>query len=361
MLARANPVNPIVDPCRDLLEENERLIDATAKENERLTANLSTAMLLLGLGGPLSGLPGGYGIARGLSRSIHRLSVHVQDISQHLEQDVGSVRLTTSGDIRALDRQLEHVVGRVAEVTERLQRQHRDMFRAQQLSAVGQLAASIAHEVRNPLAAIKLLVEAALRVNNPRPFTADNLRLVHREVLRLEQTLQGFLDFARPPSLQRSSCDLREVIAQAVDLVRARARQQQVGIDVICPGTPVQAHVDGTQLGTVLVNLLLNALDAMPREGRLGIRLETVRTGARLTVIDTGPGIAPEIAPRLFTPFASTKPTGSGLGLSISRRIVEDHGGTLTAANRSEGGARFTVTLPLLSAVPQNHHSPSGC
>jgi signal transduction histidine kinase len=95
-----------------------------------------------------------------------------------------------------------------------------------------------------------------------------------------------------------------------------------------------------------LVNLLLNALDAMPRGGALRVELEAGERECRLRVRDTGPGIAPEIAGRLFTPFASTKPTGTGLGLSLSRRIVEEHGGTISAANLPEGGACFTITLP---------------
>jgi two-component system sensor histidine kinase HydH len=91
----------------------------------------------------------------------------------------------------------------------------------------------------------------------------------------------------------------------------------------------------------------LNALDAMPRGGKLEIDLESLEpAGIRLSVRDTGPGIADEITDRLFTPFTSTKPTGTGLGLSISRRIVEEHGGSITAANRPEGGACFTITLP---------------
>src|SRR5205085_8752963 len=108
---------------------------------------------------------------------------------------------------------------------------------------------------------------------------------------------------------------------------------------------------------TVLVNLLLNALDAMPRGGALGLEVgvTVAREGkertAWLSVCDTGPGIAPEMAPQLFTPFASTKPTGTGLGLSLARRIVEEHGGQISAANRTEGGACFNVVLPLGTAI----------
>jgi signal transduction histidine kinase len=111
----------------------------------------------------------------------------------------------------------------------------------------------------------------------------------------------------------------------------------------------VLGDVDRGQLGTVLVNLFLNALDAMPHGGRLEVELEPATAVGRsihLRVTDTGTGIPPEMAGRLFTPFASTKATGTGLGLSISRRIIEEHGGRISADNRPEGGASFTITLP---------------
>src|SRR5204863_1094128 len=127
---------------------------------------------------------------------------------------------------------LAHVLRRVSEVGERLRRQTDEVLRAQQLSAVGQLAASVAHEVRNPLMSMKMLVEAALRDHKPRPFTPDNLRIVHGEILRLEQTVQGLLDFARPPKLKKQPCDLRSVVGQAVELIRARARQQKVNVEM---------------------------------------------------------------------------------------------------------------------------------
>src|SRR5262249_26519608 len=156
------------------------------------------------------------------------------------------------------------------------------------------------------------------------------------------QTLQTFLDFARLPKPQRATCDVRDVVAQAVELVQARAGQQNVAISRRRPDQPVQASVDRDQLRTVLVNLCLNALDAMPHGERLAIDLDTASGGeVSLAVTDTGSGIDPEMLGRLFTPFASTKPTGTGLGLSLSRRIVEEHGGRLTAGNRPEGGACF--------------------
>jgi signal transduction histidine kinase len=273
--------------------------------------------------------------------------VRVQDITQRLEQDVASVSVAADGDIATLDRQLQHVVGRVEEVAQRVQRHQREMLRAEQLSAVGQLAASVAHEVRNPLTSVKLLVDAARRAPEQNALTPEDLDVIHGEVVRLEQTVQGFLNFARLPLPQRTIVDVREVVGQAVELVRARARQQRIEIIYRQPEEAVRCEVDRGQIYTVVVNLCLNSLDAMPQGGRLDIRLETApESPVRVCVEDTGTGILPEMAGRLFTPFASTKPTGTGLGLSISRRIIEEHGGRISATNRPQGGASFTIVLP---------------
>ncbi|HWG44447.1 MAG TPA: ATP-binding protein [Gemmataceae bacterium] len=345
-LAAENPIHPVVDPCARYFDANKEQMNQVRRDSERVSRLLRIVLLLLGLVGPASGLLIGWSMARGLTRSMQSLSVHIQGMVQHLDPEAATVHVVPSGDPGNLNQQLEQVLGRVREMVGQLQQQQRELIHAQQLSALGQLAASVAHEVRNPLMSIKMLVEAALRARNPRPFTRDNLEIVHREVVRLENTVQGFLDFARPPALRRDVCDLRLVMAEALDLVRTRASQQNVVVETDCPPQPVASDVDRAQCRAVLVNLFLNALDAMPAGGCLQVRLKREECELILNVADSGMGIAPEVLKRLFTPFVSGKPTGTGLGLCISRRIIEDHGGHLDGGNRSEGGARFTITLP---------------
>jgi signal transduction histidine kinase len=351
-LADAHPLDPVVEPCQELLRLNKQAVKGSSEESNRVTRQAHLAMLILGLVGPVSGLVIGYGVARGLSRSIYQLSVRVQNLAQRLDQDVTSVNIATDGDIHNLDQQLRYVVHRVEEVTERVQQHQRELLRAEQLSAVGQLGASVAHEIRNPLTGIKMLVDAALRTENSKPLTREDLRVIQGEIVRLEQTVQTFLDFARLPVPQRGTFDLREAVTHALELVRARARQQTVEIVVRAPADPVPVCADRGQLHTVIVNLLLNALDAMPGGGRLEVDVaRSHKDQASLSVMDTGSGIAPEMKDRLFTPFASSKPTGTGLGLSISRRILEEHGGGITAFNRKEGGACFQITLPAVAGA----------
>jgi signal transduction histidine kinase len=346
-LVESHPINQIVNPCQKLLDLNQQKMDDTKAESERVSARAYWVMLLLGLCGPLGGIAMGYGVARGLSHSIYRLSVRVQDVAQRLDRDIASVSVAADGDLQNLDRQLEYIIRRVEEATESFRQQQRELIRAEQLAAVGQLAAGVAHEIRNPLTGVKLLIEAALRARNQKPLTDDDLRVIHREIGRLEQTVQGLLDLARLPPPQRNSCDLREVIGQAADLVRGRAEQQHVELSLPAGAEPIPASVDRGQWHKVLVNLFINALDNMPHGGVLEVRLDVAARGeTRVSVTDTGSGISPDILPRLFTPFATTKSTGTGLGLSICRRIVEEHGGRISASNRPEGGACFAITLP---------------
>ena len=302
-MADKHPVRKVVRQCKELLRLNEDKLRQTSEESVRVSDQANLAMLVLGLAGPIGGLIMGYGVARGLSHSIYRLSVRMRDMAQHLDEKVGSVRVVADGDIHNLDRQMEHIIGKIEDVADRLQQHQRELIRAEQLSTMGQLAAGVAHEVRNPLTGIKLLVEAALRSRNPRPLVTEDVHMIHREVARLEQTVQGFLDFARMPKVERTPCDLREVVAQARELVRVRARQQQVEIGIQEPETSVTAFVDRGQFGTVLVNLFINALDALPKGGRIDVALHPAEDGgARLTVCDTGGGIPPELTERCSAP-----------------------------------------------------------
>jgi signal transduction histidine kinase len=345
--ADAHPVRHLLAPCEGLLRVNREAMEATARESQAIGDQGQTTLLLLGVLGPVGGLISGFGVAWGMSRSITRLRVRLQDAHAHLGQELGLVHLTGEGDLRHLDRQLDQVVSRVREVVARSQQQQQEMLRAEQLAAVGQLAASVAHEVRNPLVSVKLLVGAALRSRPPRALSAEDLQVIHDEVGRVEGRVQALLDFVRPPEMVREPCDLRELVNRALELVRGRIRQLRVQMNADLPGRPVMTTLDRGQFTSVLVNLFLNALDAMPHGGRLSVVLSPGARGeVLLAVADTGTGIDAAVADRLFTPFTSTKSTGTGLGLSICRRVVQDHGGTLTGENRSEGGACFTIRLP---------------
>jgi two-component system sensor histidine kinase HydH len=223
----------------------------------------------------------------------------------------------------------------------------RQMGRAEQMAAIGQVAAGVAHELRNPLTSVKGLVQVNLRDAVAHGLPAEDLRVIEQEVRRMERTLQTFLDFARPPRPDRRRLDLAEVVERVYALVAGRARKQGVALRSLRPGGPTWVDGDRDQLQQLVLNLVLNALDAMPRGGAVEADLRAPRDGAvELSVRDTGPGIPPHILPKVFETFVSSKETGIGLGLPVSRRIAEDHGGTLSAYNLPAEGACFTLRLP---------------
>jgi two-component system sensor histidine kinase HydH len=244
-------------------------------------------------------------------------------------------------------------------VCRRLQEQERDLLRSEQLAAVGQLAAGVAHEVRNPLTGVKLLLQAAVRPQNATPLTTDRLRLLLQEVARIERTVQGLMDFAQTPPMDRRPHDIRELVGAAMEVAQSRAETKSVVLRSEPPREALPVSVDRDQLLSLLTNLMFNAIDASPTGGEVRVSVSAGPGGMiQVAVSDTGPGIDEGVADRLFDPFATTKPGGTGLGLTVSRRVAQEHGGTLTASDRPGGGACFTLTLP---GVEESHVETLGC
>jgi signal transduction histidine kinase len=253
------------------------------------------------------------------------------------------------------DDTLERVSVSVSAVVKRLRQTERDALRAEQLAWVGQMAAGIAHEIRNPLMAIKLLVQTAADRPDGPSLRPRDFQVLEEEIVRLEAIVSGFLDFARPPRLDPRPVDVGELASHVAEGIRPRADLQGVAIHIDEPPEPVIASADPNQLRQVLLNLLFNALDAQPRGGEVQVAVRIDRSSPKdpqlqMTVADNGQGIPPSVGERIFEPFVSTKESGLGLGLSICRRIVEAHGGTLTVANRPTGGAVFTLRFPIRSS-----------
>jgi two-component system, NtrC family, sensor histidine kinase HydH len=345
--ARRTLETDVLRLCHDVEQSSHRRLDQTTQEHERVLRQLAWGMAGIGVLGGVAGLVFGFGLARGLSRSVRRLQVQVRDAAGKLDPQPAEIVLTGEGDFGGLHAQIDQLAGRIETVVETLHQREREILRAEQLAAVGQLAAGVGHEIRNPLTAIKMLVQAALEDGTAGALTPDDLRVIEEEVRRIEQSLQTFLDFARPPKVERRPVDLIGVVRGVVGLVRGRAENQKVTVTLDVPPDPVVLTADANQLRQVILNLCLNALDAMPSGGALTIRVRAPAGGpVAVEVADTGPGIPPAILPRLFTPFASSKDTGLGLGLVISKRIVEGHSGTITATNRPASGASFVVELP---------------
>jgi signal transduction histidine kinase len=337
----------VLKPCVELRDYNLEQIQNSDRDNQRIVDTLRWGMLIVGVGGSLSGLVMGYGMARRLSHSIAQLSVRVRDAAGRLNRDLGSVTVQREGDLADLDRQMGHVLDEIGHTVERLQQREHEVLRAEQLAAVGQLAAGVAHELRNPLTSIKMLVQTGLEGQPPPGLPPEDLAVVEHEVRRMEDYIRTFLDFARPPRSERRPTDLAAVVRRAVTLTEGRARRQRVTLSEALPAEPVNLDIDPEQVQQVLVNLLLNAIEALPLGGTVTVSAERPDGGpVTVSVSDNGPGIAEGVRERLFQPFVTGKADGVGLGLSICKRLVEAHGGRISAGDAPGGGTVVRFTLP---------------
>ena len=357
-------VREILLPTHDFLDLNEEEVAQAAADNESFAERLLLGLILLGTCVATAGLVAGVGFARAFSRSLVQLSVPVRVAAGRLDELVGPVSFDPGGGLAGLEGVLRVIAERVGTVVERLRRSEREALRAEQLAAVGRMAAGMAHELRNPLTSMKILVQAALEEGGDRTapgvpaapaaghgLSSRDLAVLEEEITRLDGLLQSFLDFARPPDLEKKVVDLRPLVEQTLKVVAGRAAAADVRLGLRAPAGPLRAALDPRQVRQVVFNLLLNGLDAVPAGGRVDVVLERDEEGwVTLRVSDSGCGLPAVLGETIFAPFTTTKQTGLGLGLSICKRIVEAHGGTITAASPPGKGAVFTVRLPGVEA-----------
>lgn len=230
------------------------------------------------------------------------------------------------------------------------------LIEAERLAAIGELSASVAHGIRNPLAGIKAAAQFAdLDLAKDHPLH-ENIVDIISEVDKLESRIKALLDFAKPFAPHPAPCQVSRLVADSVSYLRSQIAAQGIAVSTdIDPGLP-DVLLDYAQIEQVLLALLSNAVEAMPRGGRLGVRARLIngRDQLAIDVTDTGPGITPEQMPSLFKLFFTAKPNGTGLGLAVARKVVELHGGTIRAESEPGKGSKFTIELPLgpLAAQP---------
>lgn len=330
-------------------------VQAIGQSEEALRSTvrwIAWGLVAVGVIGSLGGIFLGYGVARTIRHSFYKLSVSLRDATDKLRHELPTVTLRASEGMDYLHEQMTHLMREVEQTVERLQQREHEVLRAEQLAAVGQLAAGVAHELRNPLTAVKMLVQTSREDMETRGLPAEDLHIIEKEIRRLETSLQTFLDFARPPRMQRRCVQMEDIVEEALALTMGRARKQKVTVDFHRANDALELDADPEQLRQLLVNLILNALDSLQGSGHLILQASVANGQVELQVRDNGPGIKAELLPRLFEPFASGKETGLGLGLVVSRRIAEAHGGSLEGRNLDQGGACFTLRLPLGESTP---------
>lgn len=225
-----------------------------------------------------------------------------------------------------------------------------EVLHRERLSALGNMAATVAHEVRNPLNAISIGLQRLKREFQPTEDHYQYSRLTELmlgEARRLNAIVEQFLSLARPVEIKAETLPLQEILKELAALEESHARQSNVRIQVVAAPNLPALKADPSHLTQVLLNLMLNGLQAMPRGGTLTLEAKASNSNFLIAVTDTGTGIAAENLSRIFDPYFTTKAQGSGLGLAISRRIIEAHGGTITVTSEAGQGCRFEISLPL--------------
>ena len=225
-----------------------------------------------------------------------------------------------------------------------------EVLHRERLSALGNLAATVAHEIRNPLNAISMGLQRLKVEFQPTDDQEQYSRvteLMLGEVHRLNSIVEQFLSLARPLEIKPEALRVQDVLNELATLVEGEAQQSKVQIRVVAPPTLPPLKADREYLRQTLLNLILNGLQAMPEGGTLTLKANTSNGNFLISVTDTGIGIAPENRRRIFEPYFTTKAKGSGLGLAIARRIIEAHGGTITVFSETDQGCCFQLVLPI--------------
>jgi signal transduction histidine kinase len=241
-----------------------------------------------------------------------------------------------------------------AELRTNIERQRElehDLRQSERLSALGRLVAGVAHEVRNPLASMKLKIQMARRIKNAPEKLDDTFRVITEEIDRLDALVRRLLEVGRKPALERKEFDLCELARHRATLLSALAERSHVEIKINEPQEKIEIEGDEDHLAQVVDNLMQNALEAMPNGGKLTVTCDTSpdQNGSlpvRLVIEDTGHGIIPEDRDHIFEPFYTGRDEGTGLGLAIAREIIEAHDGRITFESDGGTGTRFLIELP---------------
>ncbi len=224
----------------------------------------------------------------------------------------------------------------------------RELQTAVRLSAISRITSGVAHEVKNPLNAILLHVEVARsKLSRGETDVTEQMEIISREILRLDRVVRTFLDFTRPVELQLDNVPLQELVREIVELARPQTEAANIRVSVQEETDGVEVRVDRDLLKQAVLNVVVNAMQAMPEGGELRFESSAGKDTAELRISDTGPGIPPELRDKIFRLYFSTKSEGSGIGLAMTFRIVQIHDGTIDFTSEPGKGTTFVICLPI--------------
>lgn len=306
-------------------------------------ATLRTHLALAWLTAMALGLAISYLLARRIVQPIHDLDTAAGQVSRQNY----SLRVAVRGSD-----ELGRLAATFNAMCDSLLSAREELIRQERISTIGRMASSIVHDLRNPLAAIyggaEMMVDTDLQPHQVKRLASN----IYRSSRRIQEMLNDLLQLTRGGSKQRESCALREVVEAAVRETEPAAQSQHVAISMQLPGG-LSVALDRARMERVFLNLLANAIEALPSGGEIAITATRGQDHVRIEIADTGPGIDPAIREQLFQPFVTHgKKNGLGLGLALSRQSILEHNGEIWVEDQASGGARFVIQLPLEPSLP---------
>src|SRR6185369_8011732 len=252
-------------------------------------------------------------------------------------------------EIKAWNQELEQ---RIEKESEAVKRAHAEVVQSQKLATLGYLAAGMAHEIRNPLNSISLFVQL-IKEGLDDPEKLEYIEKILKEVDRVDATLRNLLDTAKRPRYELTEVDIEELIRQALEEFLPQTESLKIKVIFTSDGSAPMLKADPSELEQIFTNLFLNAIHEMPDGGELKVNLRNEGENLAILVSDSGKGIRKESLPNIFDPFFTTKSRGTGLGLSVVLRIVNNYGGKIEVAHTDDKGTTFLVRLPVSNPT---HH-----
>jgi signal transduction histidine kinase/cell division protein FtsL len=308
----------------------------------------STVLLLIGLAGLLLGVLGTAVLARMITRPIHRL---VDGTVRIAKGDFSRViPMSSKDEIGELGRSFNEMTSQLLQARQRMEAANRKLVQAEKLASIGRLAATIAHEIRNPLTSVKLNVQKLAGDESLGPAVQEHLGLSLEGIDQIERFIKGLLQYTRVADLALDRFPVEQIVDEALKMLQAALAHKGIRVERNYARDLPPVLVDGDKMRQVFLNVLRNAQEALGDGGRVSISVDAVedegRKKVRVRISDDGPGVSEGDRETIFEPFFTTRPAGFGLGLANARKIVEQHNGSIRVDPDGGPGACFDIQIP---------------
>jgi len=294
------------------------------------------------------GIAGAAFLARRITRPLHRL---VDGTVRIAHGDFSSAIVDTSRDeVGDLARSFNEMASQLLQTRRRMEEANRRLVQHEKLASIGRMAATIAHEIRNPLTSVKLNIQKIAEEESFAETVKAHLDLSLEGIDQIERFIKELLNFTRVQELSLERWQIDQIVDESLKVVRDVLAQKKIVVEKACTEGLPAVLADADKLRQVFLNVLRNAHEALGPGGKIGVSCDAVaeggRTMVRVRITDNGPGIPEKDRPNIFEPFFTTKPSGFGLGLANARKIVEQHNGTIAIGKKRGRGSAFVILIP---------------